>query len=147
MHQIATFFSQENTPPNNFRRLMHSATPKIIKRFLVFKYQKKELRISMYAEYIDDVKNCLKFDCPFAFINKGVLQQNMFSVFLISGQSHAWADVLCLIHSSGQLTKVHCVNQHNVVLWQDHVVTSFVDRGTFEIQQQDHNIIYIAAGS
>ena len=41
----------------------------------MFKYQKKELRISSseYAEYIDDEKTTISV--------KGVLHQNMFSVF------------------------------------------------------------------
>ena len=54
---------------------MHQVTQKIIKRFLVF--------VSVYEKTTISVKNCLKFDCPLAFIdNKGVLQPNMFSVFL-----------------------------------------------------------------
>ena len=90
MHQIASFFFGRVCPRIAFAA--QCDTSKIIQRFLVFKYQKKEFRISMYAEYRDDgkttisVKKCLKFDCPLAFINnKGVLQQNMIFVFFVLG--------------------------------------------------------------
>ena len=73
MYQIASFFFRESIYP---LITFAAHTSKIIKLFLV--YQKKELRKSVNAEYIDDENTTItlmKFDCPLAFIsNEGVLR-------------------------------------------------------------------------